>query len=796
VLYFLQIGRGGSNMFKMSIKIKVFVTFLLLVGIVALSLLFSQYYFSEKLAMESTSKTFTIISKNISEHLRKEAKSTRNILKVKSKHTDLLEPITFDPMHPSLQGLIQVLQIKSNLHAVYFAHANGRFYEVVDMENRPLLFQTLSAPASTRWAIITIIENVQQNAFLDENFKLISKKSFNKNYDPRIRPWYTQAVKSKEIVSTLPYFFSNIHQMGVSYAKELSVQGVVLALDYTMEQLNTILALQKYDESSEVFIVDGKGNKYASSSFVDKAARGEQKQEGKVLSKKMIQESLGNNLDAIIKYSEGDQHYFVIFHALLSKDAYLGIKLDADKLLKVHRDNIKYSFLIAFLLLMLAIPVILLSTKRIVKPVKDLIVENSKIQERKFSEVRAIETNIIEFEALSDSLVSMSQSIQKHEKSQEALLDSIVKLIAEAIDKKSPYTGKHCERVPEIAQLLLDAANRSDLGVFQNFSLTSKDELRAFEIGSWLHDCGKVTTPEYVVDKAVKLETIYNRIHEIRMRFEVLWRDAQIAYLSKEIDSIALKKRQETLLDDFAFIAMVNRGGEFMDKTKQERVKEIGKITWQRYFDNRLGLGIVEQKRYKENEQVYPVTENLLSDKTEHLVARENFDHDAYALEGFKMEVPEYLYNYGEVYNLCIGKGTLTEEERYKINEHVVMSIKMLEKIPFPQNMEKIPEYAGTHHETLIGTGYPKKLSKEDLSIPSRIMAIADIFEALTASDRPYKKAKTLSESMEIMHKMVEEEHIDKDLFELFLTADIYKTYAQQHLKPEQIDEVDVKRYL
>lgn len=772
-------------------------TFLLLVGIVALSLLFSQYYFSEKLAMESTSKTFTIISKNISEHLRKEAKSTRNILKVKSKHTDLLEPITFDPMHPSLQGLIQVLQIKSNLHAVYFAHANGRFYEVVDMENRPLLFQTLSAPASTRWTIITIIDNVQQNAFLDENSKLISKKSFNKNYDPRIRPWYTQAVKSKEIINTLPYFFSNIHQMGVSYAKELSIKGVVLALDYTMEQLNTILALQKYDESSEVFIVDGKGNKYASSSFVDQTVSpGEQNQEGKVLTKKMIQGALDNDLDAIIKYSEGDQHYFVIFRALLSKNAYLGIKLDADKLLKAHRDNIKYSFLIAFLLLMLAIPVILLSTKRIVKPVKDLIVENSKIQERKFSEVRAIETNIIEFEALSDSLVSMSQSIQKHEKSQEALLDSIVKLIAEAIDKKSPYTGKHCERVPEIAQLLLDAANRSDLDVFQNFSLTSKDELRAFEIGSWLHDCGKVTTPEYVVDKAVKLETIYNRIHEIRMRFEVLWRDVQIAYLSEEIDSSALKHKQEKLLDDFAFIAMVNRGGEFMDKEKQERVKEIGKITWQRYFDNRLGLGILEKKRYKENEQVLPVTENLLSDKTEHLVARENFDHDAYAEEGFKMEVPEYLYNYGEVYNLCIGKGTLTEEERYKINEHVVMSIKMLEKIPFPPNMEKIPEYAGTHHETLIGTGYPKKLSKEDLSLPSRIMAIADIFEALTASDRPYKKAKTLSASIEIMHKMVEEEHIDKDLFELFLRAGIYKTYAQEHLKPEQIDEVDVKRYL
>ncbi len=748
--------------------------------------------------MESTSKTFTIISKNISEHLRKEAKSTRNILKVKSEHTDLLEPITFDPIHPSLQGLIQVLQIKSNLHAVYFAHANGRFYEVVDMENRPLLLQTLSAPVLTRWTIITIIDNIQQNAFLDENSKLISKKRFNKNYDPRIRPWYTQAVKSKEIINTLPYFFSNIHQMGVSYAKELSIKGVVLALDYTMEQLNTMLALQKSDNTSEVFIVDNSGNKFASSSFVDQKYL--KKSSGtigkKSLDKELMEAVLSKKTDTVIQYSKDKKHYFVMLNTLLNAEGYLGIKVDANKLLKVHRDNITYSFLIALLLLLLSIPIIYISTNSIVKPIKLLISQNNKIQERKLSEVTAIETNIIEFEALSDSMVSMSQSIQKYEKSQEALLDSIIKLIAGAIDKKSPYTGKHCERVPEIAQLLLDAANNSDVNTFKNFSLTSKDELRAFEIGSWLHDCGKVTTPEYVVDKAVKLETIYNRIHEIRMRFEVLWRDTQIAYLTKEIDQFVLKNRQEKLLDDFAFIAMVNRGGEFMDKAKQERVKEIGKITWQRHFDNRLGLGIVEQKRYKKNEQIAPVTENLLADKTEHLVPREDFDQDTYALEGFKMEVPEDLYNYGEVYNLCIEKGTLTKEERYKINEHVVMSIKMLENIPFPENMEKIPEYAGTHHETLIGTGYPKKLSKEALSIPSRIMAIADIFEALTASDRPYKKAKTLSESIEIMYNMVKEEHIDKDLFELFLSAGIYKIYGQQYLKPEQIDEVDVKRYL
>ena len=787
----------GSQMFKMTIKTKILAVFLTLIGIVACALLFSQYYFSKKIAIESTNKTFKIISQNISEHLKKEATETRNLLKIKSQHKALQVPITFDPIHQTLYGLIQLLQLKSNLHAVYFTQPNGNYYEVINMQDRADLFQLLDAPLETRWTVITVIDKTQQNAFLNEEYTVIGQKSTTTSYHPHTRPWYIKALQGKGIINTLPYRFALIQKMGITYATELEEKGAVLGLDYTMEQLNTILALQKYDESSEVFIVDGKGNKYASSSFVDQTVSpGDKNQEGEVFSQKMIQRALRNNLDTIIKYREGDQHYFVTFHALFSNDAYLGIRLDADKLLKAHRDNIKYSFLIAFLLLLLVIPVILLSTKRLVKPVKELIVENSKIQERKFSEVTAIETNIIEFEALSDSLVSMSQSIETHEKSQEALLDSIIKLIAEAIDKKSPYTGKHCERVPEIAQLLLDAANRSRLDAFQNFSLTSKEELRAFEIGAWLHDCGKVTTPEYVVDKAVKLETIYNRIHEIRMRFEVLWRDAQIAYLSKEIDQNTLKNRQGKLLDDFAFIATVNRGGEFMNKAKQERVKEIGKMTWQRYFNNRLGLSIVEQKRYTKNEQVFPVTENLLSDKIEHLVSRENFDHEAYALEGFKMEVPEYLYNYGEVYNLCIEKGTLTKEERYKINEHVVMSIKMLENIPFPPNMEKIPEYAGTHHETLIGTGYPKKLSQEELSIPSRIMAIADIFEALTASDRPYKKAKTLSESIEIMHHMVKEEHIDKDLFELFLSAGIYKIYAQQHLKPEQIDEVDVQAYL
>jgi len=777
----------------MSIKTNILITFLSLVGIVALSLLFSQHYFSKKFALESTQRTFRIISKNISAHIHQNSVNIRKILNVKSTHKDLLEPITFDPIHPSFEDLVQVLQKNSNLHAIYFAHPDGKFYEVINLQNKPLLQETLLAPDLSHWAIVTIIDHKQQNAFLDKNFDLIHKKSFRKKYDIQSRPWYREAVDSSNIVTTMPYFFSHSQQMGVTYAKQLEKKGFVLALDYTMDQLNNILALQKFDERSEVFIIGRNNMKFASSAFVN----GKTSTQTNKLDPKLEQILLEKKVDQVIKYTEGKNNYFIMFAALVNKNRYLGIKVDSDMLLKPYKNSIQYALFIAFILLLSAIPIIFLSTDRIVQPIKALILENTKIKERKFSEVNGITTNIIEFKALSDSQVSMSKSIKAYEKSQEDLLDAIIRVIAEAIDTKSPYTGKHCARVPVIAQLLLDEANRSTSDVFKTFSLTSKDALREFEIGAWLHDCGKVTTPEYVVDKSTKLETIYNRIHEIRMRFEVLWRDAQIEYLKKEISLDVLHEKQAQLRDDFVFISSCNMGGEFMNEEEQKRVREIAQIKWQRYFDDRLGLGSIETLRYpdKENE-ILPVTEMLLSDKAHHIVTREHFDHEAYKAEGFKLDVPEHLYNYGEIYNLCIDKGTLSPEERYKINEHVIMSIKMLEKIPFPSHLTKIPEYAGTHHETLIGTGYPRKLTKDELSIPARIMAIADIFEALTASDRPYKKAKTLSESIKIMSFMVKDQHIDADLFKLFLSSGVYKAYAQKYLNDDQIDEVDVESYL
>jgi HD-GYP domain-containing protein (c-di-GMP phosphodiesterase class II)/HAMP domain-containing protein len=390
-------------------------------------------------------------------------------------------------------------------------------------------------------------------------------------------------------------------------------------------------------------------------------------------------------------------------------------------------------------------------------------------------------------------------------KSQKDLLDAFIRLIAGAIDAKSPYTGGHCQRVPELARLLARAAQESEEEPFRDFAL-DEEEWYELHLASWLHDCGKVTTPENVVDKATKLECIYNRIHEIRMRFEVLWRDAQIehyrALTARAGDSDAARQALEARLgelrDDYAFVAGCNEGGELMAPERLERLERIASQVWLRYFDDRLGLSRDELNRKTRSPAApLPAEERLLADKQEHRVMRDDggnpFGDNPH---GFRIEVPQYAFNYGELYNLRVARGTLTEEERFKINEHIIQTIILLNQLPFPRELRRVPTWAGNHHEKVDGSGYPRRLTADDLSVPERIMAIADIFEALTASDRPYKKAKTLSESIRIMASMCKEGHICPDLFALFLRSGVYLEYAQTHLSPEQIDAVDVAEFL
>jgi len=395
---------------------------------------------------------------------------------------------------------------------------------------------------------------------------------------------------------------------------------------------------------------------------------------------------------------------------------------------------------------------------------------------------------------------SAASSLETREliKAQKELFAAFIQLIAGAIDAKSPYTGGHCARVPELTKMLARAACAESSGPFKDFDLDDQD-WEAVHVAAWLHDCGKVTTPEHVVDKATKLETLYDRIHEVRMRFEVLKRDAEIACLkavAAGTDEAAaragLTGETRRLDEDFCFVAACNEGGEFMAPEDIARLKQIAARTWQRTLDDRLGISHEEKERKADDPApALPATEFLLADKPEHLFRRRAQDCMPEDNPwGIRMAMPELLYNKGEVYNLAVGRGTLSEEERYKINEHSVQTLIMLAQLPFPKHMRQVPEIAGGHHEKMDGGGYPKRLTKDEMSPLARMMAIADIFEALTAVDRPYKKGKTLSEAIHIMSRMKKDSHIDPDLFDLFMRSGVYREYARRFMKPEQIDEV------
>lgn len=514
-----------------------------------------------------------------------------------------------------------------------------------------------------------------------------------------------------------------------------------------------------------------------------------------------------NHNKLVIEDINGQDYYFYISPVSSDKDYYFSILVPVDSVMASIFDKLQYSILFTILCLALVLPICWWFAKPIVKPIKLLEAENKKIMNRDFDRVKRIDTHILELDDLAGSLVELSQSIKQYQLEQKQLMESIIQLIAQAIDEKSPYTAGHCNRVPELGIMLADVASKSTVAAFKDFTFKSEDEIREFRIAAWLHDCGKISTPEHIVDKGSKLETIYNRIHEIRMRFEVLRRDAQLNYYQKLLNSsdkspqfqqglhVELEQRYAQLDAEFTFVANANVGGEMIKDEDITRLHKIAEQTWQRHYSDQIGLSPVEEMQLSTPAQTLPITEQLLADKTSHVIARTNsktYDPKF----GIKLDVPDNDANIGELYNLSIARGTLTAEDRFKINEHIIGTIKMLDSLPFPSELARVPRYASTHHETLKGTGYPRKLSAKDLSIPERILVLADIFEALTAADRPYKKAKPLSVSIRILHKMAKDEHVDINVFKLFLSSGVYKIYADKFLLPEQMDDVDVAAYL
>lgn len=359
-------------------------------------------------------------------------------------------------------------------------------------------------------------------------------------------------------------------------------------------------------------------------------------------------------------------------------------------------------------------------------------------------------------QSLAESLASQAAIALGHSKlirQMEVLFESFVNVINLTIEEKSPHTGEHCQRVPELTMMLAEAAHLATEGPLGSFSMNDRDRYE-LKIAGLLHDCGKVTTPVHVVDKESKLQTIYDRIGLIDTRFEVLRRDLEIKILREQLalqpvidqqtEATLSQSRDELLVTmetDQQFLRQANLGSESMSLVDIQRVRDIsGKYRWR----------------------------------------------DAKGVER------DFL-TADEVENLTIRSGTLNANEREIINQHIVATIKMLEKLPWPRHLRNVPEFAGGHHERIDGKGYPRGLKGEQMSVQARAMAIADVFEALTARDRPYKPGMKLSQAMAIMHKFKRNGHIDPDLFDVFVSQGVYLSYAHAFLEPWQVDEVDVQ---
>lgn len=333
------------------------------------------------------------------------------------------------------------------------------------------------------------------------------------------------------------------------------------------------------------------------------------------------------------------------------------------------------------------------------------------------------------------SQAAIAYSNNKLIKSLENLLEDFIKSIASALDRKSKYTGGHIQRVAKISEMI-SSSIQNDKNNYEKIHF-SPNQLKELSLAAWMHDIGKITTPAHIMDKSTKLEKIFDRIELIETRIDFLLQLIENDYLKKKIDEQMLKTLSDKLISYKKFLKKANIGNEFM---RDEDVALVGEIFAFEYKN--------EDKTYK-------------------------------------------ILTEDEKNNLLIRKGTLLKSEIEKMREHVLVTYEMLSKLTFPKKYKHVTKYASEHHEKLNGKGYPFQLSAKDLPLQSRILAIADLFEALTAADRPYKKGKTLTETLRIMAFMAKDNDIDKNLLNFLIDSGIVMEYAKKFMKPYQIDNVD-----
>jgi len=779
-------------------KSRGFYSFLLQYSVILLSvvvtiLLATQYYFSYQMVLEFATKRFVHLAKQSSFMVQEKDQQSKEIVSLLGHAPMVKDNAYFDDEEALLKFFITPIKQNNKIFAIYIGYPNGNYFEVVNVNHSPTVSTMFNAPKKARWIVVKVIrqsplENTAKRIshFYDKNLQYLSELQEHTEYNPLKRPWYKEAVTHQgEVTRGSPYLYYRLKKMGITYALALEDHKSVIAMDVTLEGLSQFLKELKSTTQAEIYMLEN--DKLIASS----------EPSHNTLDPQIVQALSSPNKPIDSYRKDGTAYlYMIVPIAHSSGNLKLAFKVEKAQMMKPYLYLIYVEMAVTFLLMLLLIPLVRYLSKSFTQPINHLMKENEKVKQFDFKSVTPIRSDIDELNQLSESMVAMAHSIQAHELKQEELLEAFIHLIADMIDAKSPYTGEHCKRVPLITNMLLDEANRSTKGELRTFHIDDAEVRKGIEWSAWLHDCGKLVVPDYIIDKATKLETVYNRIHEIRTRFEVCLRDAKIKALRSIIDGVPQKEAyreyyvtKEKLKEEYAFIAQMNMGDFKMTPQAKEKLKKIASTTWERHFPKCIGISWQEHERFQCGpKELLPVKERLIYDDEAHKSRRKKSDYTLYKEADVKMDIPSLLYNEGELYNLTVEHGTITKEEKFKIQEHVIHTLTILRGLPWSDKLKRIVEDAANHHEYLDGTGYPRALKEEQLNIPAKIMVIADIFEALTSTDRPYKHSKTLSEAIDIMIVMAQEHKLDATLLELFIEKEIYLIYAKEHLRPEQID--------
>ena len=514
---------------QITIRTNILSYFLIIVAGVALLLVGVQYHFSWKIAEEAVNKTFLQTAEKITLSVQARDLRAKSLLYQTVNQLSRSRAVKTSDPQSKIKIFTDILVQNPTIYSVYVGAPNGDLFEVINMEESPTLYDHFHAPPKTRWLVLSVKDSeqgrVRELIYLTESLQTVANRLESSDYFSDQRPWYQEAINSGKVVRSDSYQFKSLKAKGITFSTPLNGENDVLAMDLTMSALHTMLKRSRFSPSSELYLF-GRDGSIISSSV-------EQPEHSNIDLAGMLKQGKVNQ--TVVQSDENDDFFAMVspLSSELGAETYLGITVSESEMLKPYMEKIFYSLGFALLAVAFSIPFVLDASSRIVRPINRLMDENNKIGNRNFSDVAEIETNIVELIALSRSQVMMATSIREYQENQKELMDSFIKLIANAIDAKSSYTGAHCKRVPIIATMLGQQAENCDSGSLKEFCFTSKDEWEEFERGAWLHDCGKITTPEYVVDKATKLETIHNRIHEIRTRFEVLWRDIDVSYYER-----------------------------------------------------------------------------------------------------------------------------------------------------------------------------------------------------------------------------------------------------------------------